>query len=42
MNIWDILILAAIGIVLFFALRTAVWNRKNCCGNCRGCEKCGG
>ena len=42
MNIWDILILAAIGIVLFFALRTAVRNRKNCCGNCRGCEKCGG
>ena len=42
MNIWDILILAAIGIVLFFALRTAVRNRKNCCGNCRSCEKCGG
>ena len=42
MNIWDILILAAIGIALFFALRTAVRNRKNCCGNCRGCEKCGG
>ena len=42
MNIWDILILAAIGAALFFALRTAVRNRKNCCGNCRGCEKCGG
>ena len=39
MNIWDILILAAIGIALFFALRTAVRNRKNCCGNCRGCRK---
>ena len=38
MNIWDVLILAAIGIALFFALRTAVRNRKNCCG----CEKCGG
>ena len=37
MNIWDILILAAIGIALFFALRAAVGNRKNCCGGCRGC-----
>ena len=39
MNIWDILILAAIGIALFLALRTAVRNRKNCCGICRGCRK---
>ena len=39
MSIWDILILAAIGAALFFALRAAVRNRKDCCGNCRSCRK---
>ena len=33
MSIWDILILAAIGAALFFALRAAVRNRKDCCGS---------
>lgn len=39
MSIWDILILAAIGAALFFALRAAVRNRKDCCGSCRSCRK---
>lgn len=39
MNIWDILILAAVAAALFFAFRAAVGNRKNCCGSCRGCRK---
>ena len=32
MNVWDILILAAVTAALFLAFRTAVGNRKNCCG----------
>ncbi len=39
MNIWDILILAAVAAALFFAFRAASGNRKNCCGGCRGCRK---
>ena len=40
MNIWDILILAAVAAALFFAFRAAAGNRKNCCcGGCRGCRK---
>ena len=42
MNIWDILILAAVAAALFFAFRAAVGNRKNCCGSCRGCGRCQG
>ncbi len=38
MNIWDILILAAVTAALFLAFRTAVGNRKNCCGGCKGCS----
>ena len=38
MNIWDILILAAVAAALFLAFRTAVGNRKNCCGGCSGCS----
>jgi len=36
MNVWDILILAAVTAALFLAFRTAVGNRKNCCGGCSG------
>ena len=39
MNIWDILILAAVAAALFFAFRAAAGNRKNCCVGCRGCRK---
>lgn len=38
MNVWDILILAAVTAALFLAFRTAVGNRKNCCGGCKGCN----
>ena len=38
MNVWDILILAAVTAALFLAFRTAVGNRKNCCGGCKGCS----
>ena len=41
MNIWDILILAAVAVALIFAFRAAIGNRKNCCGGCRGCRKNG-
>ena len=41
MNVWDILILAAVTAALFLAFRTAVGNRKNCCGGCRGCSSRG-
>ena len=44
MNIWDILILAAVAAALFFAFRAAAGNRKNCCGGCRkndrACPSC--
>ena len=36
-NIWDILLLAAIGTALFFAVRALI-RRKNC--GCTGCESC--
>ena len=39
MNVWDILILAAVAAALFLAFRTAVGNRKNCCGGCSGCSR---
>lgn len=43
MNIWDILILAAVAAALVFAFRAARGNRKHCCGGCDGCKKdCGG
>lgn len=38
MNVWDILILAAVTAALFLAFRTAVGNRKNCCGGCKECS----
>ena len=37
MNIWDILLLAAIGTALFFAIR-AVARGKSC--GCCGCDAC--
>ena len=37
MNIWDILLLAAIGTALFFAVRALI--RRKSCG-CTGCESC--
>lgn len=37
MNIWDILLLAAIGMALFLAVRTLI--RRKSCG-CTGCESC--
>lgn len=37
MNIWDILLLAAIGMALFFAVRALI--RHKSCG-CTGCESC--
>lgn len=44
MNIWDILLLAAIGTALFFAIR-AVARGKSCgcggCDGCSGCDRCG-
>lgn len=44
MNIWDVLILAAIAAALFFAFRAARGNRQHCCSNCDSCKKdcCGG
>ncbi len=41
MNVWDILILAAVAAALFLAFRAAVGNRKNCCGGCKGCSSRG-
>lgn len=41
MNVWDILILAAVTAALFLAFRTAVGNRKNCCGGCKECSSRG-
>lgn len=37
MNIWDILLLAAIGTALFLAIRALI--RHKSCG-CTGCESC--
>lgn len=37
MNIWDILLLVAIGTALFLAVRALI-RRKNC--GCTGCESC--
>lgn len=37
MNIWDILLLAAIGTALFLAVRALI--RRKSCG-CTGCESC--
>ena len=37
MNIWDVILLVLVALALIAALRTAVRNRKSCCGNCRGC-----
>ena len=37
MNIWDILLLAAVGTALFLAVRALI-RRKNC--GCTGCESC--
>ena len=42
MNIWDVIHLVLVALALIAALRAAVRNRKSCCGNCCGCEKCGG
>ncbi|MBQ4436462.1 MAG: FeoB-associated Cys-rich membrane protein [Clostridia bacterium] len=39
MNIWDILILAAVAIAVFFALRK-VWKNKRSGGCGCGCEGC--
>jgi hypothetical protein len=36
-NIWDILLLAAIGTALFLAVRALI-RHKNC--GCTGCESC--
>lgn len=37
MNIWDILLLAAVGTALFLAVRALI--RRKSCG-CTGCESC--
>ena len=39
MNIWDILILAVIGLALFGAVRLYRGRRKGRCGGC--CAECG-
>ena len=37
MNIWDIVILAVIAVMLFFAIKRILTNKKNCLGCSCGC-----
>lgn len=40
MNIWDILLLAAVGTALFLAVRALI-RRKSCgCTGCKSCNRC--
>ncbi|MBQ8076577.1 MAG: hypothetical protein IJ237_11435 [Oscillospiraceae bacterium] len=42
MNLWDILILLAIAVLLFLAVRTARKGRSGCCSaGCPGCTSAG-
>lgn len=43
MNIWDIVICAVLAVAVFFAIRSAVKQKKKggCCGNCSDCQNCG-
>lgn len=43
MNLWDYVILAAVALAVFFALRTMRRNRKSgCSGGCAECDRaCG-
>lgn len=43
MNLLDLLLLAALGACVFFALRKILRDKKRgkCCGSCAGCGGCG-
>ncbi len=44
MNLFDFLILAALALCTFFALRRILRDKKQgkCCGTCAGCGGCAG
>ena len=37
MNIWDVIIIIAIGLALFFAIRQLRKKGRPCCGSCGAC-----
>ena len=40
MNIWDLIILAAVGTVVLLAFRGVRRSKKNGCASCSGCAAC--
>jgi len=40
MNAWDILIVTAVALLVFFAVRSYRKHGKSCCNSCESCSMC--